>query len=100
MPSSEINVALPLYDSDGYEHHFVARSGREIVTKRSGIFCIWDARTGDCLRSGVEECRLTNTPLSAEELARRKEEGARILAELHAKAAEATAQVSAPRPRR
>lgn len=81
-----VDVAKPLYDSEGYEHHFVTRSSLEIVTKRTGIFCIWDARTGACLREGVENCFLTNTPLSADELARRKEEGRRILEELHAQA--------------
>lgn len=91
-----IDVEKPLYDSDGYEHHFVTKSSREIVTVRTGIFCIWDVRTGACLRSGVEECRLTNTPLSEEELAQRREEGRRMLADLHEQARQAQA-TSRPR---
>ena len=86
LTGPEIDVTLPLYDSDGYEHHFVTRSTREIVTKRSGLFCVWDARTGSCLRSGAEGYYLGNTPLSDEEMERRKQEGARILTEIRAAA--------------
>lgn len=85
-----IDVTKPLYDSDGYEHSFVVKSALEIVTRYNGVFCIWDARTGCCLRSGVEECRLTNTPLSKKELAQRKADGLRMLIELQDQALDVT----------
>lgn len=81
-----IDISKPLYDNDGFQHHYVAGNSREIVTKISGIYVIWDARTGECLKQGSEGATLGNEPLPPEELDRRKMEGARILAELHAQA--------------
>lgn len=67
-----IDTTAPLYDSDGYQHHFVAGNGIEIVTKISGVFVVWNAKTGECLKVGSEGCVLGNTPLPPDELARQK----------------------------
>ena len=78
-----IDINKPLFDSDGYQHHYVAGNGIEIVTKIGSVFAIWSAKTGECLKAQSEDVKLGNTPLDPAELNRRKEEGARILAELH-----------------
>ncbi len=80
------DTSKPLFDSDGYEHHFVAGNGIEIVTKIGGVFAIWDAKTGECRKAGSEDVRLGNTPLSVPELCKRRKEGSKLLAELHADA--------------
>lgn len=80
------DTSKPLFDNDGYEHQFVTGNGVEIVTKIGSVYAIWNAKTGECLKAGSEDARLGNTPLSPDELLRRKQEGARVLAELHANA--------------
>jgi len=60
----KIDTAKPLFDSDGYEHQLVAGNGIEIVTKISGVYAIWNAKTGECLKVGSEGGKLGNTPRS------------------------------------
>lgn len=81
-----LDVNKPLFDSDGFEHHFVTGNGVELVTKIGAVYAIWNAKTGECLKAGCEGARIGNTPLSPEELARRKAEGAKLLADMHANA--------------
>lgn len=87
------DVTKPLYDSDGYQHHYVTGNDVEIVTKIGSVFALWDAKTGECLKTGSDGIRIGNVPLSDEELARRHAEGERILAELRTAAARQAAPV-------
>lgn len=91
------DVTKPLFDSDGYAHHFVTGNGIQLVTKIGFAYAVWNAKNGECLNVGSEGLRLGNTPLSDEELARRKALGAEMLAGLHADAAvQRTAAVREP----
>lgn len=79
-----IDTTLPLYDSDGYLHTFVDRTSTQIATKQYGNFAIWDAATGKLVSPSIDNLYLSNIPLSAQELAQRKAQGAQLLADLRA----------------
>lgn len=79
-----IDVTLPLYDSDGYLHIFVDSTSTQIATKQYGLFAIWDATTGKLLSPTIDHLYLSNSPLSEQALAQRKEQGAQLLDELRA----------------
>jgi len=61
----------PLFDSEGYEHTLVSLGAREVVTKQSFTFSVWDRKTGRCHREGAEELTIGNKPLSPQERVRR-----------------------------
>lgn len=75
-----------LFDSDGYEHTLVHLGAVEVVTKYAFTYSVWNRKNGVCLREGCGDLSLSNKPLSKQELALRKAEGARMLSELHANA--------------
>lgn len=72
-PHESIDWSRPLFDSDGFEHSLVHLGGVEVVTKHSFTYCVWDRRTGQCLREGASDLSLSNqamTPAQREQRAR------------------------------
>lgn len=62
-----IDWSKPLFDSSGYEHSLVHLGAREVVTKQTASYCVWDRRSGACRISECEGLTLSNTPLTDEE---------------------------------
>lgn len=56
-----------LYDSDGFEHALAILGGIEVVTAQSFTYCVWDRRTGRCLREEASDLTLGNTPMTPEQ---------------------------------
>lgn len=88
------DVSKPLFDSEGYEHSLVASNGVEIVTKIGAVYALWNAKTGECLKVNCDGLTLGNTPMSEAERNRRRDLGAKMLADLHAEAAATRAAAS------
>lgn len=82
-----IDVHRPLYSSDGFEHSFVTASAHQVVTRYSGVFGLWDRRTGQCLNAGHEDLRLSNVAPNPAVLASQRAAAQETLARLHAEAA-------------
>lgn len=61
----------PLFDSEGYEHTLVSLGAREVVTKQSFTFSVWDRKTGRCHREGADGMTISNRPMSPQERSRR-----------------------------
>ncbi len=61
----------PLFDSEGFEHTLVSLGAREVVTKQSFTFSVWDRKTGSCHREGAEGMTIGNKPMSPQERSRR-----------------------------
>lgn len=64
----------PLWDSAGWQHQLVVKGSREVVTKQSITYAVWDRRTGCCLRADCEDLKMTNAPMNESVRARLKEE--------------------------
>lgn len=86
----------PLFDSDGYEHTLISLSSREVVTKYSFAYSVWDRKTGACQREGCSDMTISNTRMSDEVREARRAGAGEVLAELHALAAD---QKNTDRPR-
>ncbi len=72
-PDEPIDWSRPLFDSDGFEHSLVHLGAVEVVTKQSFTYCVWDRRTGQCLREGASDLSLSNeamTPAQREQRVR------------------------------
>lgn len=76
----------PLFDTDGFEHSLVALGSREVVTKQSFTYSVWDRRTGSCLRADCADLRISNEPLDEVVRLQRREAAGSLLAGLHAEA--------------
>lgn len=72
----------PLYDSEGYEHCLAHLGAVEVVTKHSFTYSVWDRKTGVCRRDGCTDLTISNTPMSQQERASRREEGERLYNEM------------------
>lgn len=93
-----IDVNLPLYDANGYEHSLVTASMHQVVTKYAGCFGLWNRKTGECLNEGMGDLRLSNEMPCSAEIEKMRAHGALLLAQLHAQAAidKASASDSSP----
>jgi hypothetical protein len=74
----QIRWDCELWDSDGYQHGLAALSSHQAVTRRAGLFAVWDRRTGLCLShqggaSEEEPYVLGNFPLTAQQRKAREE---------------------------
>ena len=86
-----------LFDSDGWEHSLAVLGGVEVVTAQSFTFCVWDRRTGRCLREGSADLTLSNTPMTPEQREQKAVLAQAAIAEMLGHSSRAGA--SAPRPR-
>lgn len=68
-----LDPTKPILDSDGYEHHYVAGNAIEVVTKIAGVFAVWNAKTGECLKLGSEGLRLVGNVAPSPAKAKKKD---------------------------
>jgi hypothetical protein len=72
-PVVPLDVTRPLFDVAGREHSVASTSSMQVVTSASGVFGVWDRRTGESLQQNCEGTRLANKPPEPEWLARRRQ---------------------------
>lgn len=82
LKGPELVLEDRFYDDDGFEHILVSHTNTEIVTRRSGQFCIWDRKSGDCLKVGLEGTYLSNYAPTAREVARSQAAGLAAIREM------------------
>lgn len=75
----------PLFDSDGFPNVLVSLGAREVVTRCSVAYVIWDRKTGVCKNADAQDLSISNTPMAPEEKRRREEVALQILNELRQK---------------
>lgn len=62
---SKLDWNAPLFDDQGSRHHVVTSNHLEVVTRNGVTFSLWTKR-GQCLKSGYEGRRLSNSNPRAE----------------------------------
>lgn len=62
----KIDWNAPLFDDQGCRHHVITSNHLQVVTRNGVTYSLWNKR-GQCLKTGYENCRLSNTnPLIGE----------------------------------
>jgi hypothetical protein len=55
-----LDLELPVFDNEGYEHFVVSITELHVVTRDGPAVTLWCRRTGRCLVAGHEHLRLSN----------------------------------------
>lgn len=78
-PGELVDWTKPLFDSDGYEHALVAMNSSQVITSLVGRFVVWDRKLmvteAEGTASDGGQLKISNTPMPAEELQRRRAHG-------------------------
>lgn len=79
-PDETIQWNQPLWDSDGYPHTLISISAREVVTRVSIAYVIWDRKTGLCTsHHDGDTMTIGNTPMSDAERQKRMDQAIETL---------------------
>lgn len=79
-PDEAIQWDQPLWDSDGYPHTLISISAREVVTRVSIAYVIWDRKTGLCTsHHDGDTMTIGNTPMSDAERQKRMDQAIETL---------------------